>query len=191
MSELQVARSAYARDRRGDPLGALIAAQAGELIDGDVVVVLAEGRLEGRGPGPQALVGDPSAEARRLRQCSARNRGVQLVLEESAHLIRAERSVLIVETKHGFVCANAGIDSSNLAEDDTVLLLPEDQTPRRASAPNWPRQTGARARRRRLRQLRPRLAPRQADVGDRLRRAAPLDDWRGATTPAAAPWRRP
>ena len=41
-------------------------------------------------------------------------------------MLRAERGVLIVETKHGFVCANAGIDSSNLPEHDTVCLLPED-----------------------------------------------------------------
>jgi len=41
-------------------------------------------------------------------------------------VIRAERSVLIVETRQGFVCANAGIDSSNLAAADSVCLLPED-----------------------------------------------------------------
>ncbi len=41
-------------------------------------------------------------------------------------MLRAERSVLITETHHGFVCANAGIDSSNLPEDDTVCLLPVD-----------------------------------------------------------------
>ena len=41
-------------------------------------------------------------------------------------MLRAERGVLIVETHHGFVCANAGIDTSNLPEPDTVCLLPED-----------------------------------------------------------------
>jgi coenzyme F420-0:L-glutamate ligase/coenzyme F420-1:gamma-L-glutamate ligase len=51
---------------------------------------------------------------------------VQLILEESAEVIRAERGVLIVETVHGLVCANAGIDSSNVAEEGAVLLLPED-----------------------------------------------------------------
>jgi coenzyme F420-0:L-glutamate ligase/coenzyme F420-1:gamma-L-glutamate ligase len=51
---------------------------------------------------------------------------VQLVLEESREVIRAERGVLITETRHGLVCANAGIDSSNLPEEDTVSLLPED-----------------------------------------------------------------
>ncbi len=51
---------------------------------------------------------------------------VELILEESTEVLRAERGVLITETKHGFVCANAGIDSSNLTEPDTVCLLPED-----------------------------------------------------------------
>ena len=51
---------------------------------------------------------------------------VELILEESTEVLRAERGVLIVETRHGFVCANAGIDSSNLPEPDTVCLLPED-----------------------------------------------------------------
>src|SRR5436853_4567425 len=52
-------------------------------------------------------------------------RVVQLVLDESVRVVRDER-VLIVETRHGFVCANAGIDHSNVEADDTVVLLPED-----------------------------------------------------------------
>jgi coenzyme F420-0:L-glutamate ligase/coenzyme F420-1:gamma-L-glutamate ligase len=51
---------------------------------------------------------------------------VQLILDESKEVLRAERNVLITETHHGFVCANAGIDTSNLPEDGTVCLLPED-----------------------------------------------------------------
>lgn len=51
---------------------------------------------------------------------------VELVLEESRHVLRAERGVLIVETTSGLICANAGIDSSNVAGDDTVTLLPAD-----------------------------------------------------------------
>src|SRR6185436_13022453 len=51
---------------------------------------------------------------------------IQLILEESREVLRAERGVLITETHHGFVCANAGIDSSNLPDEDTVCLLPED-----------------------------------------------------------------
>ena len=46
-------------------------------------------------------------------------------------MVRAERGVLIVETHHGFVCANAGIDSSNLADADSVCCCPRTPTPRR------------------------------------------------------------
>jgi coenzyme F420-0:L-glutamate ligase/coenzyme F420-1:gamma-L-glutamate ligase len=51
---------------------------------------------------------------------------VQLILDESAEVMRAADGVLIVETRHGFVCANAGIDGSNVPGDGRVLLLPED-----------------------------------------------------------------
>ncbi|HET8862369.1 MAG TPA: coenzyme F420-0:L-glutamate ligase, partial [Solirubrobacterales bacterium] len=51
---------------------------------------------------------------------------VELILAESREVLRAEHGVLIAETHHGFVCANAGIDSSNLPEDGTVCLLPAD-----------------------------------------------------------------
>jgi coenzyme F420-0:L-glutamate ligase/coenzyme F420-1:gamma-L-glutamate ligase len=70
----------------------------------------------------------PGEEAQRI---AAHGEGkdprlVQLVLDESAEVLRAERGVLIVETHHGFVCANAGIDLSNLPGDETALLLPTD-----------------------------------------------------------------
>jgi coenzyme F420-0:L-glutamate ligase/coenzyme F420-1:gamma-L-glutamate ligase len=128
MSELHVrAVGGLPQIGEGDPLGTLIAAQAGELVAGDVVVVSQKvvSKAEGQVRKLSSVI--PSAEARRLAAVLGKEPAVvQLVLEESAQVIRAERSVLIVETKHGFVCANAGIDSSNLAEDDTVLLLPED-----------------------------------------------------------------
>ena len=69
----------------------------------------------------------PGGEARRLAAALGKEPAlVELILEESREVLRAERGVLIVETRHGFVCANAGIDSSNLPEPDTVSLLPED-----------------------------------------------------------------
>ena len=52
-------------------------------------------------------------------------RAVQVVLDESTELLRAERGVLISRTRHGFVCANAGVDTSNAAPG-TVILLPRD-----------------------------------------------------------------
>ena len=50
---------------------------------------------------------------------------IQIILDESKEVIKAEH-VLIVETKHGFVCANAGVDKSNVEGEDNVTLLPEN-----------------------------------------------------------------
>jgi coenzyme F420-0:L-glutamate ligase/coenzyme F420-1:gamma-L-glutamate ligase len=112
--------------KEGMRVGELIAAQA-ELEDGDVVVISQKivSKAEGRIRKLSAVL--PSAEARRLAAVLGKEPAlVELILSESAEVLRAERSVLIVETHHGFVCANAGIDSSNLPEPDTVCLLPED-----------------------------------------------------------------
>jgi len=71
----------------------------------------------------------PSAKAEELADELDKDPAVvELILSESTAIIRkdAERSILIVETVHGFICANAGIDSSNLAESGTVALLPKD-----------------------------------------------------------------
>jgi coenzyme F420-0:L-glutamate ligase/coenzyme F420-1:gamma-L-glutamate ligase len=111
----------------GDPLGELIAARAGELLDGDVVVVSQKvvSKAEGRLRRLASVI--PGAEARKLAMVLGKEPSVvQLILEESAEVIRAERGVLIVETRHGLVCANAGIDSSNVGDPESVLLLPED-----------------------------------------------------------------
>ena len=51
---------------------------------------------------------------------------VQVILDECSELIRAHDGVLICETRHGFVCANAGVDTSNVPGEDVVLLLPLD-----------------------------------------------------------------
>lgn len=53
-------------------------------------------------------------------------RHVQVILDESHEVLRAERGVLICVTRHGFVCANAGVDASNVPGEDTVVLLPRD-----------------------------------------------------------------
>src|SRR6201992_3306688 len=111
----------------GDPLGALIAERAGELVDGDIVVVSQKvvSKAEGRTRKLSSVI--PGAEAGKLARILGKEPNlIQLILEESAAVVRAERGVLIVETVHGLVCANAGIDSSNVEGDDTVLLLPED-----------------------------------------------------------------
>ena len=110
----------------GMSIGALIAERTG-LADEDVVVVSQKivSKAEGRIRRLSSVL--PSAEARRLAAVLGKEPAlVELILGESREVLRAERGVLIVETQHGFVCANAGIDSSNLPEPDTVCLLPED-----------------------------------------------------------------
>ena len=111
--------------RQGDDLAPLIAG-AVELEDGDVVCVAhkivskAEGRVV-------ALDGiEPSERARELAGHDGDPRRVEVVLRESARVVRARPPLVIAETRHGFVCASAGVDASNAPEADTVVLLPED-----------------------------------------------------------------
>ena len=111
----------------GDRLGALLATAAPSLEDRDVVVVShkvvskAEGRLRSLSDV------EPTERATGLAGALDKDpRFVQLVLDESRSVIRAERGVLIVETREGWICANAGIDTSNVRGHETVVLLPED-----------------------------------------------------------------
>jgi coenzyme F420-0:L-glutamate ligase / coenzyme F420-1:gamma-L-glutamate ligase len=116
----------------GDDLGHLVA-EAGRP-GGEEVVVLsqkivskAEGRLR------RLAEVEPGRRARELAETLGRDPAlVELVLEESRAVLRAERGVLITETRQGWICANAGIDASNL-EPGWVSLLPldADQSARR------------------------------------------------------------
>jgi coenzyme F420-0:L-glutamate ligase / coenzyme F420-1:gamma-L-glutamate ligase len=111
---------------QGAALGGLIAARV-EIEPGDVVVISQKvvSKAEGQTRRLSSVI--PGAEARKLAAVLGKEPAlVELILDESSEVLRAERSVLIVETHHGFVCANAGIDSSNIPADDTVCLLPED-----------------------------------------------------------------
>jgi coenzyme F420-0:L-glutamate ligase/coenzyme F420-1:gamma-L-glutamate ligase len=111
---------------KGASLGELIAARAA-LREGDVLVIAQKvvSKAEGRLRRLSSVI--PGAEARKLAAVLGKEPAlVELILEESKEVLRAERGVLITETHHGFVCANAGIDSSNIPEDDTACLLPEE-----------------------------------------------------------------
>jgi coenzyme F420-0:L-glutamate ligase/coenzyme F420-1:gamma-L-glutamate ligase len=111
--------------REGDDLGRLIA-EAGSPADDEIVVISqkAVSKAEGRVRELSAVV--PGARARELAERLDKDPAlVQLVLEESRRVVRAERGVLITETRAGWICANAGIDSSNLPEG-RVSLLPVD-----------------------------------------------------------------
>jgi coenzyme F420-0:L-glutamate ligase/coenzyme F420-1:gamma-L-glutamate ligase len=69
----------------------------------------------------------PSDLARRFaEQWGKDSRQVEVVLRESARIVRMDRGIIISQTHHGFVCANAGVDASNVAGEDVVCLLPVD-----------------------------------------------------------------
>ncbi|HSK49522.1 MAG TPA: coenzyme F420-0:L-glutamate ligase, partial [Solirubrobacterales bacterium] len=127
MSELRVLPVAGLPEiSAGDRLGELIAERA-ELADGDVVVISQKVVSKAEGQVRRLAEVTPGDEARKLAARLGKDPAmVELILSETAEVLRAERGVLIVETHHGFVCANAGIDSSNLADPGTVCLLPED-----------------------------------------------------------------
>lgn len=173
--------------RPGDDLAALILDALGDeplppgavLAVAHTVVSKAEGALVKLGevqPGERAL-----ALASELDKDP---RVVQVVLDQSAEVLRAARGVLISRTSHGLVCANAGVDASNAPGPETVVLLPADPD------------ASARAIRARLRELTgSQHAPAvlitdsfgrawrhgQTDVAIGLAGLAPLDDWRGRT----------
>jgi coenzyme F420-0:L-glutamate ligase/coenzyme F420-1:gamma-L-glutamate ligase len=117
--------------RPGDDLGALLSRAArqlaGGLAGGDVLAVAhkvvskAEGRVVALAdvePGPQAR--SLAAEHRKDPRL------VELILSETAQLVRADDGRLICRTHHGFVCANAGVDQSNAGAPGTAILLPRD-----------------------------------------------------------------
>jgi coenzyme F420-0:L-glutamate ligase/coenzyme F420-1:gamma-L-glutamate ligase len=109
---------------KGMKVGELIA-QHTELEPGDIVVI--SQKIVSKAEGQMRRLADvePSDRARELGKRLGKEPGlVELILSESREILREDR-VLITETHQGFVCANAGIDSSNLPEEGTVCLLPE------------------------------------------------------------------
>ena len=122
------------RIRPGDDLAALVLgalARAGEsLRDGDVVVVAQKIVSKSEGRTVRLAEVAPSPRAADLAARTGKDpRAVEAILGESAEVLRAAPGVLIVETRHGLVLANAGADLSNVEHDDEndhLLLLPED-----------------------------------------------------------------
>jgi coenzyme F420-0:L-glutamate ligase/coenzyme F420-1:gamma-L-glutamate ligase len=112
----------------GDDLTGLLADAAegaGGLEDADVVVVAqkAVSKAEGRVVRLEEL--EPSAQALALAQ-DRDPRHVEAILRESVRVIRVRPPLIIVETRHGFVCASAGVDASNAKGEGTLILLPVD-----------------------------------------------------------------
>ena len=161
--------------RPGDDLAALLA--GADLRAGDVLVVAhkviskAEGRtvrLADITPGPRALA--------LAAEHGKDPRHVEVVLSESAEVVRADAGRLICRTRHGFVCANAGVDASNASEPDSVVLLPLDPDGSaralRARLPGRPAVVISDSFGRAWRQG-------QCEVAIGCAGLAPLEDWRG------------
>lgn len=130
MSELRVFPLAGIPEvEEGDDLAEGIAdaaARAGGLADRDVVVVAQKvvSKAEGR---VRALADvQPSQRAIEIAGETHDPRQVEVVLQESARIVRARGGLVIAETRHGFVCASAGVDASNAPAAGTVVLLPLD-----------------------------------------------------------------
>ena len=180
--------------RAGDDLGELIVAAlhegrspGGSLRDGQIVAVAHKVVSKAEGS-VVALAGiQPSPHAHELASAQDKDpRAVQVVLDQSAEIVRAERDVLICRTHHGFVCANAGVDASNASGEggggETLVVLPRDPD------------ASARGLRARLRELTGATVAvlitdsfgrawrhGQCDVTLGCAGMTPLDDWRGRT----------
>ena len=112
--------------REGDDLGALVAAAVSP--GADEIVVISQ-KIVSKAEGRLRRLDDvePTDRAQDLARDVERDaRLVQLALDESRGVIRAVPGVLVTETNGGWICANAGIDASNLDRDGWVALLPED-----------------------------------------------------------------
>ena len=110
--------------REDDDLAALIAERAA-LRDGDVLVVAQKAVSKAEGRIVRLADVEPSPEAQELAGDEDPRR-LEVILRESKRIVRTRPPLVIAETRHGFVCASAGVDSSNAPEPDTVVLLPED-----------------------------------------------------------------
>jgi coenzyme F420-0:L-glutamate ligase/coenzyme F420-1:gamma-L-glutamate ligase len=113
--------------RPGDDLGDLISAKA-KLKSADVLVIAQKvvSKSEGRLRSLATVIASDEAKRIAAQLINLPDpRLVQVVLDESVRVLRSHR-VLITETRHGFVCANSGVDQSNIGEPDVVALLPDD-----------------------------------------------------------------
>ena len=111
--------------RQGDDLAALVAERI-DLEGGDVVVVAQKvvSKLEGRVMRIDEI--EPSEKARELAGDERDPREVEAVLREAKRIVRERGPLVIAETRHGFICASAGVDHSNAPEPGTLVLLPVD-----------------------------------------------------------------
>jgi coenzyme F420-0:L-glutamate ligase / coenzyme F420-1:gamma-L-glutamate ligase len=115
----------------GDDLPDLIATAASEsgttITDTDVLVIAHKVVSKSEGRVRRLSEVHPESTAIELAEQLGKDpRHVQVILDESREVVRASHGVLICVTRHGFVCANAGVDASNVPGDDAVVMLPRD-----------------------------------------------------------------
>lgn len=163
--------------RPGDDLAALLTAAAGDLRAGDVLVVAQ--KVVSKAEGAVVDLADVTPGERALALAAEHGkdpRVVQVVLDQSAAVLRAERGVLICRTHHGFVCANAGVDASNAGREGRLIVLPRDPDASaralRAALPGRPAVVITDSFGRAWRHG-------QCDVAIGIAGLAPLEDWRG------------
>ncbi len=164
--------------RAGDDLAGLLAAALPVPVEPADVLVVAH-KVVSKAEGRIVHLADvtPSARAVELAAGHGKDpRAVEVVLGESAEVVRAERGVIIARTAHGFICANAGVDASNAGDPETLVLLPVDPDASarrlRAALPGRPAVVITDSFGRAWRHG-------QVDVAIGIAGLAPLEDWRG------------
>jgi coenzyme F420-0:L-glutamate ligase/coenzyme F420-1:gamma-L-glutamate ligase len=108
----------------GDDVAELVAGSV-ELQDDDVIVIAQ--KIVSKSEGRVVRLGDIEPSDRALELAGDLDpRRVEAILRESVQIVRVRPPLLIAETRHGFICASAGVDASNAPERDMLVLLPED-----------------------------------------------------------------
>jgi len=117
--------------REGDDIGNLILKSIKEkkesLKENDVIVITHKivSKSEGRTIDLTKII--PSEESKKISSLTGKDpKLVELIISQSNEIIKIQRDIIITETKHGFVCANSGIDTSNVGKSNHVVLLPVD-----------------------------------------------------------------
>ena len=111
--------------REGDDLAALVTERA-TLEDGDVLVVAQKAVSKAEGRIVRLDDVEPTERALELAVDGEDPRRTEVILREAVEIVRIRPPLLIVETRHGFICASAGVDASNAPEPGTLVLLPLD-----------------------------------------------------------------
>ena len=179
----------------GDDLGELIVEKI-ELVDADVVVV--SQKVVSKAEGRIVRLDDVEPSAAAIELAGGHDaRHLEVILSEAARIVRSRPPLVIAETRHGFVCASAGVDASNAPEPGTLVLLPVDPDASAAAIREQHRRANRpRRRRHRQRLVRPAVSHRHRRRRDRRgghrapRRLARPGRSRGARAPLDGDRRR-